>query len=212
MSEFAIQGSPEWFAQREGKLTGSCFGSAAGQGPSSRQEQWRRHMGISVFEGNPATEWGTEHESVARMAFEDYMGIFVEQTGFHVHREHDWLGVSPDGLLDDGLGCIEIKCPFSQVVYEDIPPYYMAQMQGVMEIMDREYCEFVVWTPDVLHVRRVFRNTDYWSWLFEQLADYWTWVTTNVEPPAYKRGTKPKPPDCVRVLDPVIFNINEAVF
>ena len=42
-------------------------------------------------------------------------GNFVEECGFIVHPEHDWLGgASPDGLVLDNT-VLEIKCPFGSI-------------------------------------------------------------------------------------------------
>ncbi len=109
------------------------------------------------------------------------------------YRIRRWLGlvVHPIFLLGD-KGVAEVKCPYSQVVYPEVPPYYMAQMQGLMEITQRDYCEFVVWTPDVMAVTRIDRSKEYWDWLHLRLADFWCWVVAQVEPPREKKSQPPK--------------------
>lgn len=184
------QRTAEWFKDREGKLTGSMFGQAAGLAPGSRQQLWRRLMGIEVFEGNEATAWGEEHEP-------DALGRYVEETnqdiklvGFVPHPDLAWLGCSPDFLVGDkGMG--EIKCPFTQQIYPTIPPYYMAQVQGGLEITNRDWCDFVCWTPTSTRITRIARSPEYWDWLHLKLADFWTWVVARVEPP---RAKKEQPP------------------
>ena len=188
----AEQGTQAWLDERKGKLTASVFGQAAGLGPSSRQALWRRFMGIEEREFNEAfMAYGIEHEPIARSAYMQ-MGTheLCEQTGFVVHPEHEWLGASPD-LLVGGEGLCEIKCPANKVIYEDIPTYYMAQMQGQMEVTDREWCDFAVWTPEKLSVRRVMRSVAYWRWLHLRLADFWVYVMAACEPPRMARRIKP---------------------
>jgi len=193
------QGTPAWFAQRKGKLTASAFGQAAGLGPGSRQQAWRRHFGLEVFEGNEATEYGTTNEPVALAAYAGYCTEFdttMSLVGFVPHPEHDWLGGSPDLLIDmDGVG--EIKCPFSGVIYPEVPPYYMAQMQGLMEITDRAWCDFIVWTPERMSVRRIVRSEEYWCWLHVRLAEFWMYVGAQAEPP---RSKKPTPPEIANLV------------
>lgn len=188
-----LQRTDAWFAEREGKLTASAFGQAAGIAPGSRQQLWRRLKGIDEFEGNAATEWGVDHEDTALSAYVSTRKVStkVAQVGFIVHPTYEWLGASPDCLIDDnGLG--EIKCPFTQQIYPEIPVYYMAQMQGQMEVTDRSFCDFIVWTPERMKVWRVARSRSYWNWLHVRLADFWSYVEANIEPPRSKR---PKPPD-----------------
>jgi hypothetical protein len=102
-----------------------------------------------------------------------------------------WLGGSPDFLVG-GAGYGEVKCPYSQTLYPEIPPYYMAQIQGGMQITGRTYCDFVVWTPEVMSVTRVDRSEEYWDWLHLRLADFWCWVVAQVEPPREKKSQPPK--------------------
>lgn len=180
------QRTEQWFKDREGKLTASQFGQAAGLAPGSRQQLWRRIMGLETFEGNEATEWGETHEPVALTAYEHFQQISVEQVGFVAHQEHDWLGGSPDFLVGlEGVG--EIKCPFSKEIPKEIPSHYMAQVQGLLEITNRDWCDFVVWVPDGMRIWRVERSREYWEWLHLQLADFWTWVVAQVEPPRQKK-------------------------
>jgi putative phage-type endonuclease len=185
------QRTDEWFAERKGKLTASSFGQAAGLGPASRQQLWRRHFGLETFEGNEATQWGEQKEPVALAAFKEIAATEVALTGFVVHPDHGWLGGSPDGLIGaDGL--LEIKCPFSQRIPEAIPAHYMAQAQGLMEITGRAWCDFFYWTPDCAWTARIERSPEYWDWLHLRLADFWVWVQAGVEPP---RDKKVAPPD-----------------
>jgi putative phage-type endonuclease len=184
------QRTEQWFKDREGKLTASSFGQAAGLAPGSRQQLWRRLLGLEVFEGNAATAWGEQYEPIALKAYMQAKQINVDLSGFIAHREHDWLGGSPDFLVGlEGLG--EIKCPASKEIPEEIPPYYMAQVQGLMEICDREWCDFVYWTPDAMRVRRIARSPEYWAWLRVRLADFWCWVVAQVEPPREKKQPTP---------------------
>ena len=186
----AAQRTPEWFKEREGKLTASMFGAAAGLGPGSRQQAWRRHYGLEVFHGNEATQWGEDKEPIARSEYVAHINSEVTETGFVVHPELPWLGASPDLLVEtDGLG--EIKCPFNQQLYVGIPVYYMAQMQGQMQVTDRKWCDFIVWTPEQMSVQRVYRSNEYWDWLHVRLADFWCWVQAGIEPLREKKPALP---------------------
>lgn len=194
----APQRSAEWFKERQGKLTASMFGAAAGLGPGSRQQAWRRFFNLEVFQGNEATDWGEKHEPVALDAYKVATGEVAELVGFVPHPTLPWLGGSPDFLVGStGLG--EIKCPFNQELYPEIPPYYMAQMQGQLQVTGREWCDFVCWTPALMSVRRVHRSNEYWDWLHLRLADFWSWIVAEVEPP---REKKPKPPAIQITVDP----------
>lgn len=152
------QRSPEWFKQRIGKITGSNIGSALGINPWKTKDDLIRsmvrafHGAESEFKGNIATEYGTLHEPLATMEYFGKTGNFVEECGFYVHPEYDWLGASPDGLIgDDGL--IEIKCPFGkrndrEPVFKtaDEQLHYHAQMQIEMACTGRKWIDFYQWS------------------------------------------------------------------
>lgn len=185
------QRTDQWFKDREGKLTASQFGQAAGLSPGSRQQLWRRIMGLETFEGNEATRWGEENEPVALAAYEHWQQTKVDLCGFVPHQEHEWLGGSPDFMVGlEGMG--EIKCPMSREIAIEIPAYYMAQAQGLMEICNRDWCDFVYWTPEQMRIRRIARSPEYWDWLRVRLADFWCWVVAQVEPPREKKQPAPK--------------------
>lgn len=116
---------------------------------------------------------------------------------------HDWLGASPDGLVaglglqaseaGGGLGqsgseraitstpgILEIKCPYNKGAPElGEPPkraiwYYMPQIQGLMDVFDREWCALYVWTPARGSSSFIIsRDRAYWSACFDVLAEFW---------------------------------------
>ena len=51
-----------------------------------------------------------------------------------VDEQQHWLAVSPDGRVHcgDNQGVLEIKCPYSQRIYPEIPPYYMDQVGKIL--------------------------------------------------------------------------------
>lgn len=155
------QRSPEWFAARKGRVTGSMVGAALGLDPNtSRDEAMRRmvraYQGLpSEFTGNIATSWGTNHEEEAREAFEYSVGTRVAPATFVVHPTLPWLGASPDGYVDN-YALLEIKCPYGlrdkpkPVAFKTIKeqPHYYAQMQIQMYCTDEVACYFWQWTPN----------------------------------------------------------------
>lgn len=200
------QRTEEWFKSREGKLTASSFGAAAGLGPTSRQALWRRTKGLETFDGNDATRWGEEHEPVALAFYEGLENTKLDLAGFVVHPEIAWLGGSPDALLPAENLLIEIKCPFSGKTYPEIPPYYMAQCQGLMQITKTDKCDFVCWTPEQTSIWRFDRSDEYWvDFLYPALAEFWGYVAADVEPP---RLPRPKAPDIESVRADVL-NLGE---
>lgn len=153
------QRSPEWFAARKGRVTGSMVGAILGLDPNcTRAEAMRRmvrsYQGLpSEFTGNIATQWGQTHEQEAKEAFEYDIGRTVQDATFVVHPTMPWLGASPDGYVGD-YGVFECKCPFGlrdhgrPVPFKSIQeqPHYYAQMQIQMLVTGRKHCFFWQWT------------------------------------------------------------------
>jgi putative phage-type endonuclease len=155
------QGSPEWHAARKGKLTASNVGAALGLCSwTSRKVAYERAIGTDTFEGNEATRWGTANEPNALAAYSAHTCNLVELTGLHVHKHADWLAGSPDGLIGTE-GMVEAKCPYwSKTPHQTIPLYYYLQINLCLECADREWCDFISWTPGAYKVIRVTRDRD----------------------------------------------------
>ncbi len=173
------QRSPEWFAARKGRVTGSMVGAILGLDPNtSRAEAMRRMVRAdqdapSEFVGNIATNWGTMHEQEAKEAFEYEVGHDVAPASFVIHSMLEWLGASPDGYLGDAA-LLEVKCPFglrdhaAPVPFKTVEdqPHYYAQMQVQMFVTGRLRCYFWQWTPHDTNLEIVEYDPD---WIAENL-------------------------------------------
>jgi hypothetical protein len=60
-------------------------------------------------------KWGHIEEQKAQDAYEMLTGNIVQPSEFIVHPKYDWLGCSPDGLINDDGGT-ESKCPFNEAI------------------------------------------------------------------------------------------------
>ena len=182
-----------WFAARKGKLTASNLGALLGLVSwTSRTEAYRRMMGWSVFQGNPACDYGIKMEDAAIASYSQETANRVEASGLHVHKDAKWIAGSPDGLVGaDGM--IEVKCPFyNKVPHKQIPNYYYVQINCLLECCNREWCDFVSWTPGQMSVFRVMRDPVLFKWLLENpYKDIWRQVQENrVGITPFKTGEK----------------------
>ncbi len=156
-----IQGSPEWFAMRCGKVTASRMddlmaktktGYGASRGNYMAQLIAERLTGVPAESyTNSAMQWGTDHEPAARAAYEFYRDAQVTEVGFVFHPIIADSGASPDGLvLDDGM--VEIKCPntathIDTLLNKTVPGKYKKQMLWQMACTGRKWCDFVSYDP-----------------------------------------------------------------
>tara|TARA_R110000796_G_scaffold232457_2_gene350735 strand:- start:1185 stop:1763 length:579 start_codon:yes stop_codon:yes gene_type:complete len=174
--------------RREGRLTGSMVGAAIGANPHcSRQKAFRLITKQEVFEGNEMTEWGNEHEKDGILAYESITGdIVFKSNDDQEFVECGFIGITPDGFTDSHY--IEVKCPWSQKIPEEVPPHYMAQIQVGMQVLGMGQTHLVYWTPERTVIFEVARSAEYWTQILPLMQEFNQYLADNVEP---KRKKKP---------------------
>ena len=197
------QRSAAWHLARRGKLTASNLGAALGQvSYVSRQQAFRRALGLEHFEGNVATDWGVENEPNGIMEYSRITGHQVDATGLHVHPVYNWLAGSPDGLVGS-VGMIEVKCPYyKKRPHDSVPGHYWMQVNALLEITRREWCDYVCWTPNGVTVHRIKRDKD----TFDQLLVYYGQFYA-----AMQRAGPTAPPLPKEVKDRIASLVHEAM-
>lgn len=165
-----IQGTPEWFAARAGKVTASRVADVIAKtksGYSTSRANYAAELLCERLTGvcapgftNDAMRWGTEQEPFARDAYEAHLGVSVYEVGFIDHPEVAMSGASPDGYVgDDGL--VEIKCPLTATHLDTllggaVPGKYLTQIQWQLACTGRAWCDFVSFDPRLPEAMRVF--------------------------------------------------------
>jgi len=150
-----IQGSPEWFSIRKGKLTASNAQAIATAGKGLETLVYdilaeKYSSAIPVSYTNEDMERGHELEEAARQIYELERGVKIEQVGFVELDEY--TGASPDGLIGtDGL--VEIKCKKDSVylralIENDIDSKYKWQLQMQLLVTGRGWVDFVDYCPN----------------------------------------------------------------
>jgi putative phage-type endonuclease len=165
-----IQGSPEWFAARCGRVTASRVADVVAKTKTGWGASRANYAAELIAERltecvapsftNAAMQWGTDCEPLARQAYVMAQGVEVEEIAFVVHPEIAMSGASPDGLVGDD-GMIEIKCPntathLDTLLGADIPAKYIMQMQWQMACTGRAWCDFVSFDPRLPEHMRLF--------------------------------------------------------
>jgi YqaJ-like viral recombinase domain len=135
--------------------------------------------------GEPVKAWVLERghfmESRARMIHEIRMGLCISESGLCV-ADDGIFAYSSDGMTED-FGLIEIKAPIDSAKIMrmwqtgDVSEY-MHQMQGGMWITGRQYCDLLMYVPDLeavgkdLFVKRVPRDEKFISEMVVDLMKF----------------------------------------
>ena len=198
MSTEIIQGSPEWFAIRLGKVTASRVADVTAKtksGYSTSRANYAAQLVAEILTGTPqetysnaAMQWGTEKEPDARAAYEWRMDVEVAQVGFVIHPTIEQSGCSPDGILLDGM--VEIKCPntathIDTLLGQNVAGKYITQIQWQMACTNRKWCDFVSFDPRMpeamrLFVKRVERDDAMIAELEKEIRTFLAEVNTTV--------------------------------
>ena len=164
------QRTEDWYNIRKGKMTASNAETIIANGKGL--ETYIYNLMAEYYSSaekenyiNADMQRGIDLEPEARLEFEFYTDLDVQEVGFIEYNE--FIGVSPDGLIgNDGL--IEIKCPndsiyFKLLLSNNIKPEYIAQMQMQMYVTERQYCYFVSYNPNFeksLYIKKINRDEE----------------------------------------------------
>lgn len=176
---------------RVGRITGSRIGAILGLNPYQSRADVLRQMvrealgAESEFTGNDATRYGQSKEPEALALYEGERGVMTYGGDeCIVHPEHDFLAVTPDGLVDPG-GMIECKAPYSaSYTHWSERPYYEAQMRLQLECCGRDWCDFVVLDRDgKIHTSRMERDPEWLPSVLPTLQAFMADYTAALESP-----------------------------
>ena len=153
------QRSPEWFAARCGRLTGSVAGDMLAtikSGEAAARRDLRARIVVERLTGEPQEDGyvnavmqrGIDKEPEAFAAYEALTGNLVRRTGFLSHTSL-MVGCSLDGDVDNFTGIIEVKCPKSATHIEylkagnRIPSRHVPQITHNLWVTGAQWCDFV---------------------------------------------------------------------
>lgn len=183
-----LQRSPEWYAARRGRFTGSEVWklmteprSKADKDAGKLSETATSYINQVLAESTTgitpqvyatSMQWGIDHEDDARDAFKLYHGLEIVPADFVYYG--DFGGGSTDGWIDYN-GIAEIKCPYTSgghienlilenrkvtpLEFKEEHKEYYWQIQNNLMVTDREFCEFISYDPRFSGQKQIARIT-----------------------------------------------------
>jgi YqaJ-like viral recombinase domain len=189
-----LQRTDAWHADRCGKFTASRFVDVLARDKKTGKEKlkaWHDCVWDVVTErltgvqedgvDSYSMRWGREVEPFARSAYELETGLLVTESVFINHPTFDFVGCSPDGLIDLDGG-LEMKSPKDSRIHLDRfvngmnESEFMPQVQGCMWVTGRKWWDWVSYDPRMPEHLRLFkvrweRNEEYIKKLEEAVLE-----------------------------------------
>jgi hypothetical protein len=177
------QGSPEWFEARRGIPTASRYGDVLAQGQGKTREKYLNQLAFEDLTGklmkgytNENMERGKAVEADLRAKYAYDIDDNVETISF-LRSTLLKTGCSPDGLIG-AHGVVEIKSTEDHLQVGIlktgiIPSEHIPQIQGILWLTGRKWCDLVYGHPDLpLYIRRIERDEGYMANLRNELTRF----------------------------------------
>lgn len=179
------QGTPEWLAYKAGRASGSdihkIVAKGRGSAPSATRDEYKSQKVVERLTGKivpmfqtEAMKQGVLREPEARAKYAFLNDVEVKEYGAFEHSTLSWACASPDGIIGDFEGAIEVKSPTytthlqtllaKQDGKETIQGKYLNQMLWLMACAEEiQYVDYISYCPDFpehmsLYVERVTRK------------------------------------------------------
>ena len=162
------QGTPEWYAIRQLKLTASNATAIGNNGAGLRTYVDNiivSYIGYKKSFSGAEMERGHELEPIGRAKYEFEKGVDVVEVGFIEYNQY--VGYSPDGLVgEDGL--IEHKARNDEkhlalLMTGKVDSATIWQMNMGMLISNRKWCDFISYNPNFknsMYVQRFYPDPE----------------------------------------------------
>lgn len=213
--------SQMWIEERRKRLTASNFGAICNKLPYTKCDSIIKSLLYNNID-TQAMKYGRIHEKDAINELKS-LDIIVQPCGLFIDDEFNFLGATPDGLLNDN-GIVEIKCPAScsemtpddaifsrkftfwkidntkkQILGVNTKHKYYFQVQGQLKISNRQFCLFVLWTPQGIKMEKIVRDSEFWKTNMEEklINFYFECLLPELIDPRYTRSLPIRNPDSI---------------
>ena len=180
------QRSEAWFDVRLGRITGTGFASLMAAKTTAAYKNLIANVVAEIITREAETidfttadmQHGIDTEPEAAEYYSSLLGVKLYEVGFVTPDEDnkysEWVGVSPDRLIQDG-GILEIKCPkrsthLYYIQSGKLPSTYKWQVYGQLYVMGAKYCDFMSYVKGLKpFIIRVYPNTEIFAEIEKEL-------------------------------------------
>lgn len=176
-----------WQNERRKRLTASLFGQVFKAKSYNALENIASRIKENKNISTSATNHGLKHELSALKLYSEKTNTTYFRSGLVIHEKYPFLGASPDALVGyDGV--VEIKCPYNirhckienvkldfldgNMKLKRTHNYYF-QIQGILEVTNRRWCDFVIYTYKDISIERIERDESTFVNMLPSLRDFY---------------------------------------
>lgn len=149
-----LQGSTEWLNGRKFRIGGSEISVIEGVNPYvTKKDLVAQHLGLTQFQGNPATRWGKILEEITVTTLGILFNCSIHVPGSVPHSEVDVHANSADGVAYiptwNMIIMFEVKNPSRRIPGGTIPKQYKSQIKSGLDTI--RICDFAIFAD---HMQR----------------------------------------------------------
>lgn len=188
-----VQNTPEWLEQRLKFICASDSPIILGLSHyKTPLELWREKVSGLEQDYTPRMEYGRQQEGIARNAFIEATGIFVEPDVM----TRDIFFASLDGIDVHTRAVVEIKC-LKESDHEEarngsIKPMYYAQMQHQMYVADSPFGYYVGYRMGDLYFQKIERDEEFIKKIIEAGTEFYRRIQELDPPEETEKDKQPK--------------------
>ena len=171
------QRSEEWLKARQDGIGSSDIAAVMGKSP------WDTPTDVFYDktadepiqkEVTPAMQWGVDHEPEALEAYCKVSGeVIGDPVGLCVSTLFDYIRASPDGFSVSMDRLVELKCPHSQELPNEVPTYYNMQVQWIMMVTGIRKAHLFFWAPNGHRIFDIEPDEDLMHDMMEAAKAFW---------------------------------------
>jgi putative phage-type endonuclease len=143
----APQRSEEWYAMRKNSIGASEIATIFNKNPFMNRVDLLLKK-LDYKDPNKPNRvsmhciHGIKYEEIATLCYSKYNNTVVNEFGSIKDKHIHCIAASPDGITDDGV-MVEIKCPFTRVIFGVPGINYWHQMQQQLHVCELMKCDFL---------------------------------------------------------------------
>lgn len=212
-----IQQSEKWLDMRKNKIGSSDAPIIMEASPWKTPYQlWTEKVSKShSSKRTEAMQRGIDLEGKARQKFEEMTGMCMIPQVI-IHKEHNWMMASLDGMDLEQNHIVEIKCPMNKndhdiAISGKIPEKYYPQLQHQIEVCGIDMAYYFSFDGDDGIILEIYRDEKYIKTMLEKEKEFFFCMENFIAPQTNERDYQSKTDDLTSYLGARLLDVKEKI-